>query len=159
MPQPSDTAGHLRTRAYLARERLSTGQSQAAIDEFEELQPQLLQVDLRLTPDVRVLLGLSYMRLGEQENCLARHATVACLLPIGSDGIHAIERGSRAARAEFAAYLAEHPDDLTVRWLLQIPLRGQRRRLSGAGDRGRASPPVPQQGRRDLCRAQRGGGR
>ena len=120
LPQPPDTASRLRASAYLARELLRAGQSQAAIDEFEKLQPQLQQVDLRLTPDVRVLLGLSYMRLGEQENCLARHATASCLLPIGSDGIHSIERGSRAALAEFAAYLADHPDDLTVRWLLNI---------------------------------------
>ncbi len=120
LPQPPDTASRLRANAYLARELLRAGQSQAAIDEFKKLQPQLQQVDLRLTPDVRVLLGLSYMRLGEQENCLARHATASCLLPIGDDGVHTIERGSRAALAEFTAYLADHPDDLTVRWLLNI---------------------------------------
>ena len=120
LPQPPDTAARLRASAYLARELLRDGQSQAAIDEFEKLQPQLQQVDLRLTPDVRVLLGLSYMRLGEQENCLARHATASCLLPISGDGVHTIERGSRAALAEFAAYLKDHPDDLTVRWLLNI---------------------------------------
>ena len=120
LPQPPDTAAHLRARAYLARELLRAGQSQAAIDEFEKLQPQLQQVDLRLTPDVRVLLGLSYMRLGEQENCLARHATASCLLPISGDGVHTIERGSRAALAEFTAHLADRPDDLTVRWLLNI---------------------------------------
>ena len=84
LPQPPDTPSRLRASAYLARELLRDGQSQAAIDEFEKLQPQLQQVDLKLTPDVRVLLGLSYMRLGEQENCLARHATASCLLPIGA---------------------------------------------------------------------------
>ncbi|MDE2704629.1 MAG: FG-GAP-like repeat-containing protein, partial [Gemmatimonadota bacterium] len=120
LPQPPDTAARLRASAYLARELLRAGQSQAAIDEFEKLQPQLQQINLKLTPDVRVLLGLSYMRLGEQENCLARHSTASCLLPIGGDGVHTIERGSRSALAEFTAYLSDHPDDLTVRWLLNI---------------------------------------
>ncbi len=61
----------------------------------------------RLTSDVRVLLGLSYMRLG-RKTVSRRHASEST----------PCERGSQEALAEFAAHLADHPDDLTVRWLL-----------------------------------------
>ena len=120
LEQPPDIEGRLRASAYLARERLRAGQSTAAIAAFAALKPQLAQVGVHLTPDIRVLLGLAHLRLGEEENCLAGDATASCLLPISADGIHAFERGSRSALEEFTAYLNENPDDLSVRWLLNI---------------------------------------
>src|SRR5256885_1412732 len=65
-------------------------------------------------------LGLCFMRLGEQENCVAHHGPDSCLAPIRGTGLHALMRGSRSAIAEFAAVLKDRPDDLGARWLMNI---------------------------------------
>src|SRR5947209_2807809 len=57
-------------------------------------------------------LGLAYMRLGEQENCVAHHGIDSCLVPIKGSGLHALPRGSRGAIEEFSKLLEEKPDDL-----------------------------------------------
>ena len=110
----------LRTRIVLAREHLRAGQTQASIDELYALQPEIEHHRIRTQPSLDALLGLAYLRLGEQVNCLEGHTTAACLFPIGPDGVHADPRGSRTALAYFTAVLEQNPDDLTARWLLNI---------------------------------------
>ncbi len=120
LEEPLDPLARLRARILLARERLRAGQTQAAIDEFRQLQPEIEQRQVRLQPSLDLLLGTAYMRLGEQVNCLEGHATASCLFPIGPDGVHADPQGSRMAINHFAAVLEQNPSDLTARWLLNI---------------------------------------
>ena len=110
----------LRTRIVLAREHLRAGQTQASIDELYALQPEIEHHRIRTQPSLDALLGLAYLRLGEQVNCLEGHTTAACLFPIGPDGVHADPQGSRTALAYFTTVLEQNPDDLTARWLLNI---------------------------------------
>ena len=110
----------LRTRIVLAREHLRAGQTQASIDELYALQPEIEHHRIRTQPSLDMLLGLAYLRLGEQVNCLEGHTTAACLFPIGPDGVHADPQGSRTALAYFTTVLEQNPDDLTARWLLNI---------------------------------------
>ena len=110
----------LRTRIVLAREYLRAGQTQASIDELSALQPEIEHHRIRTEPSLDMILGLAYMRLGEQVNCLEGHTTAACLFPIGPDGVHADPQGSRTALAYFTTVLEQNPDDLTARWLLNI---------------------------------------
>ncbi len=110
----------LRTRIVLAREHLRAGQTQASIDELYALQPEIEHHRIRTQPSLDALLGLAYLRLGEQVNCLEGHTTAACLFPIGPDGVHADPQGSRTALSHFTAVLEQNPDDLTARWLLNI---------------------------------------
>ena len=110
----------LRTRIVLAREHLRAGQTQASIDELYALQPEIEHHRIRTQPSLDALLGLAYMRLGEQVNCLEGHTTAACLFPIGPDGVHADPQGSRTALGYFTTVLEQNPDDLTARWLLNI---------------------------------------
>ena len=65
-------------------------------------------------------LGLAFMRLGEQENCVAHHGIDSCLMPIRGSGLHTLPRGSRGAIEEFSRLLEEKPDDLGGRWLMNI---------------------------------------
>ena len=44
----------------------------------------------------------------------------SCLFPIVEEASHKRPEGSRAAVRDFTAYLQERPDDLGVRWLLNI---------------------------------------
>ena len=120
LAEPLDPLARLRARILLARERLRAGQTQASIDEFRQLQPEIEQRQVRMQPSLDLLLGTAYMRLGEQVNCLEGHTTASCLFPIGPDGVHADPHGSRMALGHFAAVLEQNPGDLTARWLLNV---------------------------------------
>ncbi|MGH9870215.1 MAG: FG-GAP-like repeat-containing protein [Candidatus Polarisedimenticolia bacterium] len=76
-----------------------------------------------LVPPERVMrefLAVAHMRIGEQDNCIAHHGIDSCLLPIKGSGVHADQRGSRAAISELTSLLQEDPANLDLRWLLNI---------------------------------------
>ena len=105
-------------RLELAIQLLRAGQTREAIAELDILQAQDLPPALRTR--VRDRLGIAYLRLGEQENCLLNHTIASCLLPIQGEGIHTLPEGSRAALKQYAAALRADPDNLSARWLLNI---------------------------------------
>ena len=51
--------------------------------------------------------ALAYLRLGEQENCIADHNINRCLLPIRGSGVHSLSRGSRGALRVYEELLAQ----------------------------------------------------
>ena len=116
-PQGKDLL--LKTRFTLANELLRAGQFEEAVKSFRQLQAETVGKP-QIQHILQVLLGLSYLRLGEQENCIIHHNIESCLLPIRGAGVHQIERGSRAAIEEFLGVLQRNPDDLSARWLLNI---------------------------------------
>ncbi|HEX7254115.1 MAG TPA: FG-GAP-like repeat-containing protein [Thermoanaerobaculia bacterium] len=65
-------------------------------------------------------LGLAYLRQGEQTNCVGYHGPASCLLPIQGAGVHRDKTGALAAMEAFRTYLAEAPDDVMGRWLLNL---------------------------------------
>ena len=105
-------------RLELAIQLLRAGQTREAIAELHILQAQDLPPSLRTR--VRDRLGIAYLRLGEQENCLLHHTIASCLLPIQGEGIHTLQEGSQAAIEQYTAALRKNPDDLSARWLLNI---------------------------------------
>jgi FG-GAP-like repeat/ASPIC and UnbV len=64
--------------------------------------------------------AVAFLRLGESRNCVARHTSESCILPIGEAGVHQDQDGSRRGIAELEGLLAGHPDHLVARWLLNI---------------------------------------
>ena len=70
--------------------------------------------------DLRDSLGLAYLRLGEQQNCIANHGPDSCLLPLKGGGVHTQLRGAKGAVREFSAALEANPKDLKSQWLLNI---------------------------------------
>ena len=114
-------------RLELAIQLLRAGQTREAIAELHFLQAQDLPPGLRTR--VRDRLGIAYLRLGEQENCLLHHTIASCLLPIQGEGIHTLQEGSQAAIEQYAAALRENPDDLSARWLLNNRQRRRPRHL------------------------------
>jgi hypothetical protein len=119
-----DTPTLLRVLPSFAMDLLNAGQTEEAIRTFERIEqiatngvPALWQSH-RLT--VESWKALAFLRLGEQENCLSNHTTDSCLLPIQGDGVHKLQRGSRAAIGILTETLRDFPDDLKCRWLLNI---------------------------------------
>ena len=114
----------LNTSLRLANEMLNCGMTTEAIGEFQQVRGTLSRPEARPDPQsYRILqnfLAMSYLRLGEQENCLARHGPDSCLLPIRGGGIHTATRGSQGAIMELTAVLRQNPDDLPARWLLNL---------------------------------------
>lgn len=64
--------------------------------------------------------GISALRRGENENCVMCRGESSCILPIASSAIHTREEGSRLAIQHFSEYLDKFPDDLEVKWLMNV---------------------------------------
>jgi len=109
-------------RGALAQELLRVGEPDAAVDllgqALEIATAQSLSADVRL--HLLRDLGLAQLRRGEQKNCVGFHGPAACLLPIEGAGIHRDPAPAQAALSVYLRYLAERPDDVTVRWLANL---------------------------------------
>ncbi len=113
-----------RLRFELSLELLNAGRSEEALQTITHIEqeaagagrgfPQKLRADLRFRK------ALCYLRIGEQENCLASHNPESCLFPISKNGVHLRLRGSRAASILLQEQLTEDPSDLRARWLLNL---------------------------------------
>jgi hypothetical protein len=64
--------------------------------------------------------GVAALRLGEDENCILCRGESSCILPISGAAVHQFPKGSRLAAKHFLEYLEVFPDDLEVRWLLNL---------------------------------------
>ncbi len=64
--------------------------------------------------------GVNALRIGENENCIMCRGETSCILPISPAAVHTNPRGSRLAIGHFTEYLRLFPDDLAVRWLLNL---------------------------------------
>ncbi|HUQ71718.1 MAG TPA: CRTAC1 family protein [Planctomycetaceae bacterium] len=100
---------------------LNSGASEDALREFEGVerlassQPPVPELEARML----LMKALCYLRLGEQENCLANHNADSCLMPIRGGGVHQLTRGSEGAVRELTALLEVDPSP-HVAWLLNI---------------------------------------
>ena len=111
-------------RLTLASELLRAGDSEGAVNELEQLRRIVAERSISLPPEIeRQLhsqLAISYLRLGEQENCSQMHGQRSCIFPIKGSGIHKLPRGAEGAVREYSALLKQYPDDYESRWLLNV---------------------------------------
>ena len=66
------------------------------------------------------LQGVTALRRGENDNCIMCRGESSCILPISPAAVHTNPTGSRLAIKHFTEYLDRFPDDLEVRWLLNL---------------------------------------
>ncbi|MEE8522338.1 MAG: CRTAC1 family protein [Thermoanaerobaculia bacterium] len=121
-PSPRDQVGYLFMKG---REQLLAGFSAEAVESYERIlklisETEGLPFDANAVRNMRDSLALAYLRLGEQENCVAQHNIDRCLMPIREAGVHSETRGSRAAIEVYTQLLRQSPGDLGHRWLLNI---------------------------------------
>ncbi len=64
--------------------------------------------------------GVTGLRRGENENCILCRGESSCIIPISPSARHTNPEGSRIAIRHFTEYLEQFPDDLEVRWLLNV---------------------------------------
>jgi hypothetical protein len=109
----------------LAFHELRLGEPERAIAHLERaLHDVLPRMKARVPPaqvrQTRFDLAVAWMRLGEQRNCVARHTSQSCILPIGPEGVHADREGSERAFALLEQLVLENADDAPSRWLLNV---------------------------------------
>jgi tetratricopeptide (TPR) repeat protein len=99
------------------------GNMDKAIRHFEEAFQIATENSLNaLVPALREKLAIAYLRKGEVENCVANHNARSCIFPLTPEARHKRQAGSRKAVSLFTDYLREQPEDLEVKWLLNLGL-------------------------------------
>jgi hypothetical protein len=73
-----------------------------------------------LLANIEAMRGVAAMRRGEAENCVACCNEASCIFPLAREAVHRKPSGSRDAVAHFTRYLERRPEDLGVRWLLNV---------------------------------------
>jgi hypothetical protein len=110
-------------KARLGVSLLNAGETHDALTEFNSVlklaadEPGVF--DNRSLAEVSKFRAVSYLRLGEQENCLTNHTSQSCILPIRGDGVHKWQAGSRKAIEILQERLKSGPD-LSAVWLLNL---------------------------------------
>src|SRR5262249_40138357 len=66
------------------------------------------------------LQGIIALRRGETENCVQCQGEGSCIFPIQLRAVHGKKRGSHDAIKYFTEYLRLVPNDIRVRWLLNV---------------------------------------
>ncbi len=122
--ETTDLSARLTLAARLASELLYNGETRIAITQYLQLREVFERPQVKPNPEALVelahALATAYLRLGEDENCTARHNPESCLMPIAGGGVHDQQRGSRLALRELAWLLERDPADLAARWLLNL---------------------------------------
>ncbi|MDQ3254307.1 MAG: hypothetical protein M3R15_10445, partial [Acidobacteriota bacterium] len=124
LKQNLDLRTELKARLALAGSLLKAGESAAAVSEIESLRRMAEEKGVTLAPffvkEMRQLLAIAYLRMGEQENCLLHHNRESCIYPIRLSGQHQLKRGSIGAIRELTVLLNEDARDHSARWLLNL---------------------------------------
>ena len=98
---------------------LKLGKEADAISVFEFLIQRVGYTNSH-SPEILKSLAISYMRLGEKQNCVLNHSSESCIMPIQNSGIHLKQTGSRKAIEIYQKLLKTDPKDYESRWLLNI---------------------------------------
>jgi hypothetical protein len=65
-------------------------------------------------------IGVAHLRRGELENCVHDHHAASCIFPLREEAQHHRTSGSEMAMEHFLRYLKQRPDNLEIRWLLNV---------------------------------------
>ena len=102
---------------------LKAGEIQTCINEIENfiITQQLTYQDL-ITKDLLPiidLLAISYLRLGEVNNCHNNHNSYSCILPLKDQAFHIDVNGSKKAIEIYTQIYEKFPND-NYKWLLNL---------------------------------------
>ncbi len=119
-----DPKTRMRLMVQLSVQELQSGHPDRSINTIGDIEDSMRASGMTVTRvgrmDLRMKRAAAYMRLGEQENCLATPLAESCLFPIPAEARHRLPRGSKTAIGMLDEQLADNPSDLTARWLLNI---------------------------------------
>ena len=123
--------GNQQLKFSLALQHLYAGTTQKAIDIFLSLeQDKTFMQDEKNTKhekkkwsrvdSLESFLALSYLRLGEQQNCIANRNDASCVFPISGTGIHTAKKPVEEAIDRLLKLIDKNQNDYLSTWLLNI---------------------------------------
>src|ERR1051325_2989300 len=122
LAKTTDPKAQLNLEYLLAGELLAAGksvESLAQLDRVERLAAERQVAWTRMESQVLKMARVqANMRLGEEQKCCAEHNPDSCLVPLRGAAIYKHQEGPREAIRLLNGILADAPDDLTARWLL-----------------------------------------
>jgi hypothetical protein len=109
-------------RQAYATALLNGGDTEAAIEQLERLREDLGNASYltRTGKALMELLGIAYLRLGEQQNCIANHRAASCILPLQPEAHHQLRDGANHALDVYTTLLDRYRTDYPSRWLLNV---------------------------------------
>ena len=111
-------------RYQLGLSLINGNRNEEALDQFDALEASVAKHNPGRLTTHRVSLetqrAITWLRIGEQENCVAHHTTDSCLFPIQGSGVHQATLGSRNAADILRKLALQDPGNLRVKWLLNI---------------------------------------
>ncbi|HFA48500.1 MAG TPA: CRTAC1 family protein [Bacteroidetes bacterium] len=122
MEKMTKPSARLSKNLKYAAELLNAGRNEQAIVEFEKLLGLTAQYSLppNYVYQIKKMLALSYMRLGETENCIKRNNEQSCIIPLKKKATYAIREASESAIKIYSEMLKERPGDGETIWMLNI---------------------------------------
>ena len=127
-----------------AKDLLNSGRSEEALAAFGSMERYLEEANPAFLEEHRAWMlrkqAICFLRLGEQENCLANHHQHSCLFPVSGGGIHQHPRGSEGAIEKLNLWLELDPDARDAQWLLNIAYMTLGRYPDGVPSEFRISP-------------------
>ncbi len=105
-------------------ELLRAGYTEKAIEvftNFHDFFTDKIFLDKQKTlTEFKTQLGVSYLRMAEQQNCLENHNNESCIIPISEKAQHINTEGSTKAIEYLEACLEVNPFDYEIQYLLNI---------------------------------------
>jgi hypothetical protein len=114
----------LELQIQYAGHSMNAGLTEEAIKTYEEIIPLIEQNEInnkdQILFELKKRLGVAYLRLGEQQNCLGKHNPASCIIPIAPEGQHQLKMGSESAIRVFSDILEKYPGNLEIIYLLNL---------------------------------------
>lgn len=105
-------------------EELKAGNTIAAMKAFQDVLTYVTPMQIpgkeKTILEVKKMLAIAALRLGEQQNCINNHTSASCVIPIAKAGQHVLTDGSTQAMQLYTEILKADPADLTSKYLLSI---------------------------------------
>ncbi len=96
------------------------GSMTRAVEQYEQAYQIALTEVSAAEPQVGEMLGVAYLHKAGMDSGIFRQAGDLCLLPPSPGRAYAKTADVERAVAQFAKYLERRPDDVEVRWLLNL---------------------------------------
>jgi len=116
-PRPNDVLDVYMTRGQIYA---YYGDMAHAIADWEIAYRTALAAVPRGVPLMEEVLGIGYLHKSEMDNDVYRHPGERCIFPIRPDLCYTKTASSAKAIEYFTKYLERKPDDLEVKWLLNL---------------------------------------
>ena len=121
-PSSNDPSWFVFTRQALALDHLRFGETEEAVQALTEALDAAERngADRERRVDLLEDLAVTYLKMGELDNCVSPTGSLICTLPLDNSVFQRKEEGSRKAIETLLRLLELDPDNVKARWLLNI---------------------------------------